>query len=200
MLLGREDPGWVPGPTLTHGVAAWLHGPHGTPSLHAASQSPALLQILKGQRSQVTGSELEPWERWRGSRDCSQVGAGMGCGVCAGHLHCCPRRGLARRGGPGSRPGSPRSGTHLWGQRKVDVTHLELGASCTPSPSTLPTPKCPLLALPVWLLMGRVGAGPGGGPGGSDGAWTPGAGGMSSALQEIAGPDKGVPWLGWSPG
>lgn len=47
-------------PALTHGIAALLHGPHGAPSLHAATQSPALLQILKGQKSQVPRSELEP--------------------------------------------------------------------------------------------------------------------------------------------
>ena len=46
-------------PALTHGVAALLHGPHGTPSLHAATQSPALLQILRRQRSQARRSERE---------------------------------------------------------------------------------------------------------------------------------------------
>lgn len=51
---------WVLSPALTHGIAALLHGPHGAPSLHAATQSPALLQILKGQKSQVPRSELEP--------------------------------------------------------------------------------------------------------------------------------------------
>lgn len=50
-------------PALTHGVAALLHGPNGASPLHAAAQSPALLQILKGQRPQAMESELEPWER-----------------------------------------------------------------------------------------------------------------------------------------
>lgn len=49
----------------------------------------------------------------------------------------------------------------------------------------------PILALPDWLLLGSAGAGPGGGPGGSEGASIPGAGGMSSALQETGGPAKG---------
>lgn len=53
----------------------------------------------------------------------------------------------------------------------------------------------PILALPDWILLGSVGAGPGGGPG-SEGAWMPGAGGMSSSLWETVGPAKGVPWMG----
>lgn len=63
-----------------------LHGSDGAPTLHSAVQSPALLQILKGQKSQVIGSELETWERWEGQQSPSGVGAGAGWGVCVGHL------------------------------------------------------------------------------------------------------------------
>lgn len=69
----------------------------------------------------------------------------------------------------------------------------------TTIPSTLPTSVCPLPALPVWPLLGSAGAGPGGGPRDSEGAWMPGAGGMSSALQEIVDPAKRVPGLGAVP-
>ena len=78
---GPGNPGWVLGFTLTHRVASLMHGPHGAPSLHAAAQSPALLQVLKGQRSQVTRSELEPQERWEGQQRPKRGGAAGGMGV-----------------------------------------------------------------------------------------------------------------------
>lgn len=85
MLLGQGDPGWVSGPTLTHGVAALLHGPDGAPSFHSAAQSPSLLQILKRQKPQVIGSELERWESWEGLQSPSGVGARVGRRVCDSH-------------------------------------------------------------------------------------------------------------------
>lgn len=78
------DPEWVLGPALTHGVAALLHGPNGASSLHAATQSPALFQILKGQKPYVTGPQLEPWGRGKGSRGPRGAGTGQD-GGCAGH-------------------------------------------------------------------------------------------------------------------
>lgn len=77
---------------------------------------------------------------------------------------------------------------------------LRHGASCTPIPSILSISVCPLPALPVRLLLGSGGAGPGGGPGGSKGAWTPGAGGMFSALQETVAQLRGYLGRAWCPG
>lgn len=87
-LCRWEDPGWMLGPALTHGVTALLHGPNGAPSLHAAAQSPTLLQILKRQRPQ--GQNWSPGRDGRGSGGPSGVGAGMGR-VCVQNTHAVAR-------------------------------------------------------------------------------------------------------------
>lgn len=66
-------------PSLTHGVPL-LRGPNSAPSLHAAAQSPALFQILKGQWSQVRARALRKME---GAAETLGVGAGV-CRGCAG--------------------------------------------------------------------------------------------------------------------
>lgn len=79
----------------------------------------------------------------------------------------------------------PRGPGLTYGARGQSVSSAwGTGLPVPPISSILSTSACPLPDSPVWLLLGSGGAGPGGGPGGSEGAWTPGAGGISSALQE----------------
>lgn len=199
MLLDRGDPGGVLGPALTHGVAALLHGPNGAPSLHSAPQSPALLQILKGQRPQVMhGVRARALGEIRRAAE-APVGQGGVGRVC---------RTLTLR--PGERTGSKR-----WSRkpsRFLEVRDSPVGPGDSqrhqpgargflhPYFQHLSTSACLLPASPVWLPLGSGGAGPGGGPGGSEGAWTPGAGGISSALQETeAALSRYLGW-GWGDG
>ena len=90
-------------------------------------------------------------------------------------------------------PVEPEEGQYLqlgaWGYLHPYFQH--------PHSQPLPTSVCPLPALPVWPLLGSGGGG--GGPGNREGAWMPGAGGMSSALQDRVGLAKQLPWRGAVP-
>lgn len=62
LLLGLGSPTETL-PVLTHGVTL-LGGPNGAPSLHTATQGPALFQILKGQIFRVRARAREKQKGW----------------------------------------------------------------------------------------------------------------------------------------